>query len=146
MTKKLMRVMMITVRVKRRRRQRSCVQTGLTGCRCLLWRRRAACRYVRFPRGATDKQKVQEGRGSSGKRSRSSPQRRRGRTTWSPHYRLQTKGKRGNIKDNLSPNIYNLHQPFIDYRSSPHQWKSLKQRRMAGTCLLSRSSAGGQLQ
>lgn len=47
---------------------RSFVRTELTGCRCHLWHRRAVCRHVRPPHGATGTQKIQKGQGESKRR------------------------------------------------------------------------------
>lgn len=82
------------VKKRQRRMKMSCAHTELTGYHCRLWHKRAVCRHVRPPHGATDTQRVQEGREESKRRLRSSLLRPRGTTAWSPHYRLQTEGKR----------------------------------------------------
>lgn len=59
------------MRKKKRRmqeRQRSFGHTEPTGCRCRLWHKRAGCRHEMPPRGATNTQRVLEGRGESGRR------------------------------------------------------------------------------
>jgi len=77
-----------------RKKRRSFVRTELIGCRRRPWRKRAECRRGRPPpRAATGTPRVQGGRGETGRRSRSSPLRPRGRTAWSPRCRLQPERK-----------------------------------------------------